>query len=124
MNQNGLYFSEENKMSNKTPSTLSAILTVLVLIWMAILLLLLQMVGLNGASERQSLTAMGISLACQSIVIIFLGMSAARLTSFLIAKVNWNGILAMVITVVLTTTIGGTISFLVSVIAIPLAGIR
>ena len=49
-------------MTNKSPATISAILTVLILVLLAILFALLQMVALNGASERQGLTAMGISL--------------------------------------------------------------
>jgi hypothetical protein len=111
-------------MSNKTPATISAVLTVLILVILAVVLILLQMIALNGASERQGMTAMGISLACQSIVILLLGTLAARATNFLVTKVNWNGILAVVLTVLVTTTIGGTISFLSSIIAIPVAGIR
>jgi membrane protease YdiL (CAAX protease family) len=111
-------------MPSKTPATISAILTVLLLILLAGLLLLLQTLALNGASERQGLTAMGISLACQSIVIIFLGAFAARSTKFLITKVNWNSILAVATTVIVAAMIGGAISFLSSVIAIPVAGIR
>ena len=111
-------------MPNKTPALISAILTVLILILPAILSVLLQMVALNGTSERQGLTAMGISLACQGIVMILLGIFAARSTKFLITTVGWNSILAVVITVLVATTIGGTISILTSVIAIPVAGIR
>ena len=111
-------------MPNKTPALISAILTVLILILPAILSVLLQMVALNGTSERQGLTAMGISLACQGIVMILLGIFAARSTKFLITTVGWNNILAVVITVLVATTIGGTISILTSVIAIPVAGIR
>lgn len=111
-------------MLNRTPATISAVLTVLLLIFLAVLFLLLQMVALNGASERQGLTAMGISLACQSLVIIFLAIFAARVTEFLITKIAWNSILAVVTTVLIATMIGGTVSFLSSVIAIPLAGIR
>jgi len=111
-------------MSNKTPAAISAILTILILVLVAILFTLLQMVALNGASERQGLTAMGISLACQGIAILLLGMFAARATRFLITKVEWNSILAVVITVLVATTIGGVISFLSAVITIPVAGIR
>ena len=111
-------------MSSKTPAAISAILTVLILIFLAIVFVLLQMVALNGASERQGLTAMGLSLGCQSLLIILLGTLAARATTFLITKVEWNNILAVVITVLVATTIGGVISFLASVIAIPVAGIR
>jgi hypothetical protein len=111
-------------MSTKTPATVSAILTVLMLVFLAILFTLLQMVALNGASERQGLTAMGISLGCQSLVIILLGTLAARATAFLTTKVEWNSILAVVVTVLVAGTIGGVIAFLATVIAIPIAGIR
>jgi hypothetical protein len=53
-------------------------LTILILILLAILFVLLQMVALNGASERQGLMAMGLALGCQSLVILLLGTLAAR----------------------------------------------
>jgi len=111
-------------MSNKSPAAISAILTVVILIFLAIVFVLLQMIALNGASERQGFTAMGLSLGCQSILVILLAVLAARATRFLITKAEWNSILAVVITVLVATTIGGVISFLASVIAIPVAGIR
>jgi hypothetical protein len=111
-------------MSTKTPATISAILTVLILAFLAIIFLLLQMVALNGASERQGLTAMGISLGCQSLVIILLATLAARATTFLVTKVEWNNILAVALTVFVATTIGGVISFLSSIVSIAAAGIR
>ena len=111
-------------MSNKSPAAISAILTVIILVFLAIVFVLLQMIALNGASERQGLTAMGLSLGCQSILVILLATLAARATRFLITKAEWNSILAVVITVLVATTIGGVISFLVSVIAIPVAGVR
>ena len=111
-------------MLNKSPATISAVLTVLILVLLAILFLLLQMVALNGASERQGLTAMGIALGCQSLVIILLATLAARATTFLTTKVQWNSILAVVVTVIVAATIGGLISFLASIVAIPVAGIR
>ena len=110
-------------MPNKSPATISAILTVLILVLLSILFLLLQMLALNGASERQGLTAMGISLGCQSLVIIVLATLAARATTFLTTKVEWNNILAVIITVLVAATIGGVISFLASIVAIPVAGI-
>lgn len=109
-------------MSTKTP-VISAVLTVLILLSLAVLSVLLQMIALNGASEQQGLTAMGISLGCQGIVILLLAIGAARATRFLVTKVEWNGILAVVVTVLAASVIGGVISFLASVIAIPIAGI-
>lgn len=110
-------------MSSKSPATISAILTVLILVFLAIVFVLLQMVALNGASERQGLTAMGLSLGCQSIVVILLAALAARATTFLITKAEWNSILAVAVTVLVASIIGGVISFLANIIAIPVAGI-
>jgi hypothetical protein len=98
-------------------------LTVVVLVLLAIISLLLQMVALNGAGERQGVTAIGISLACQGIVVIVLAILAARATDFLIKRVNWNSILAVAVTVFVAATIGGVLSFLSSILAIPMAGI-
>lgn len=111
-------------MPTRTPAAISATLTILILVLLAILFVLLQMVALNGASERQGLTAMGLSLGCQSFVMILLGTLAARATTFLITKVQWNSILAVVVTVFAATIIGGVIAFLSMIIAIPVAGIR
>ena len=111
-------------MSKKSPATISAVLTVLTLIVLAIVFLLLQMIALNGASESQGLTAMGLSLGCQSLIIILLATLASRATTFLITKVEWNSILAVAVTVLVAATIGGVISFLASIIAVPVAGIR
>lgn len=111
-------------MSNRSPAAISAVLTVVILVFLAVVFVLLQMVALNGTGERQGLTAMGLSLGCQSLVVIFLATLAARATTFLITKVEWNSILAVVVTVLLATTMGGVISFLASVMAIPIAGIR
>src|SRR5688500_600134 len=101
-------------MTRRSPATISAILTLLILVLLAILFLLLQMVALNGASERQGLTAMGISLGCQSLVILVLATLAARATTFLVTKVEWNSILAVVVTVLVAAMTGGVISFLAS----------
>jgi membrane protease YdiL (CAAX protease family) len=111
-------------MPPKTPAAISATLTILILIILAIVFVLFQMLALNGASERQGATAMGIALACQSIVVISLGAFAARVTDFLITKIGWDRILAVIITVIVMTSIGGAISFLASIIAIPVAGMR
>jgi hypothetical protein len=111
-------------MSSKKPATLSAVLTVALLILLGILFVLLQMIALNGAGERQGLTAMGLALGCQSLIIILLSALAARGTTFLITRVGWNSILAVIITVLTATMIGGVIAFLSTIIAIPIAGIR
>jgi hypothetical protein len=111
-------------MPTRTPATISAILTIVILVLLAIVFVLLQMVALNGVSERQGFSAMGVSLACQGIVMILLGILAARATAFLITKVEWNSILAVAVTVLIATILGGVIAFLSSIISIAVAGIR
>ncbi len=111
-------------MPNKTPAVISVILTILLLVVFAIVSVLFEMLALNGASERQGMTAMGISLLCQGVGAVLLGIFAWWLTSLLISKFNWNKIIAVVVTVFLGTTIGTGISFLSLIISIPIAGIR
>ena len=111
-------------MSAKTPATVSVILTILMLVALAIVFVLLQMIALNGFSEREGLTAMGLSLGCQSLAVIFLAMFAARATTFLITKVEWNSILAVAITVFAAATIGGVVAILSSIVSIAVVGIR
>jgi hypothetical protein len=82
------------------------------------------MVALNGAGERQGATAMGISLACQGVVMILLAVFSVRATGFLITKVQWNSILAVAVTVTVAAMIGGVLSLLSSILAVPVAGIR
>ena len=111
-------------MTKRTPATISAALTVLILVLLALLFTALQMVALNGASERQGLTAIGVSLGCQSLVVILLATLASRATTFLITRADWNSILAVAVTVLSAAIIGGVIAFLSTIIAIPIAGVR
>jgi hypothetical protein len=118
------YVSPGETMFQRTPATISAVLTVLILVFLGILFVLLQMIALNGASERQGLTALGLSLGCQSLAVILLAPLAARATTFLITRVEWNSILAVVVTVFAAATVGGVIAFLATIVSIPIAGIR
>src|SRR5919112_6381916 len=99
-------------MSTKTPATISAMLTVLLLVIVLVFLLLVEMIALNGVSERQGTIAMGISLACQGAVMILAGISARWLTNFLITKANWNHLMAIASAVIVAASVGGAISFL------------
>ncbi|MDQ3005812.1 MAG: hypothetical protein M3R47_10570, partial [Chloroflexota bacterium] len=99
-------------------------LTVILLIIFGILSVFTQMLVLNGVSERQGMTAMGVSLVCQSVGVILAGVFAGWLTNFVITKLSWNKILAVIIAVIAGVLLGGTISFVSTIISIPLAGIR
>ncbi len=111
-------------MSNKTPAIISAISTIVLIVLFAVLSVFTQMLALNGVSERQGMTAMGISLVCQGVGLILAGLFAGWITNLVIAKFNWNKILAVIVAVIAGVLIGGTISFVSTIISIPLAGIR
>ena len=81
------------------------------------------MIALNGASESQGATAMGISLVCQGVGLILVGLFAGWLTDLVITKFNWNKVLAVIIAVIAGVLLGGAISFVSFIISIPLAGI-
>lgn len=111
-------------MPSKTPAILATVLTVILLIVIAVLSVLTQMLVLNGASERQGMKAMSLSLGCQGVGIIVAGILAWWLTNTAVNKWNWNKIISVIIAVIAGTTLGGLISFLSILIAIPMAGIQ
>jgi len=111
-------------MPNKTASIISGLLTFLILILLAVLSIFIQMVALNGASENQGFNAMSISLICQGVGLSLAVILARRLTSLLMVKFNLNTVLAVVIAVIVAAGLGGLISFLSIIVALPLAGIR
>lgn len=111
-------------MSTKTASIVSVVLTLLVLIVFAVLALFFEMVALNGATGRQGMTAMSISLLCQGTGAILLGWLAWKCTSLLVTKLNFNPILAVIMTVLMAALAGGVFAFLSLIVSIPLAGIR
>lgn len=111
-------------MSAKMPAMIAAGLTVLLLVLFAVLALGFEMVALNGASERQGLTAMSLSIVCHSAGAILLGVLAWRSTNLMIAKLKLNPLLAVLFTAMLGFLAAGAVSFLSVMISIPLAGIR
>ena len=110
-------------MPNKAPAIISTVLTILLLILLAGVSVFMQMIALNGASERQGTIAMSISLVCQGIGLILTGLFAGWLSNFMINRFNWNKILAVSVVVILSVLIGGVISAIAFFISIPLAGI-
>lgn len=111
-------------MPNKIPVIISVVLTIVLLILFAVLSVFMQMIALNGVNERQGTAAMSISLICQGIGVILVGLVAGWLTNLAIGKFNWNKILAVIVAVIVGVLFGGAISFVSFIISIPLAGIR
>lgn len=110
-------------MPNKTASIISGVLTFIILILLAILSVFIQLLALNGVSENRGFSAMSISLACQGVGLILAVILARWLSNLLMVKFNWNTFLAVVIAVIVAAGLGGLISFLSIIVAIPLAGI-
>jgi hypothetical protein len=110
-------------MPNKTPAIISSVLTIILLILFAVLSVFMQMIALNGVSERQGTTAMGISLVCQGIGLILAAIIAGWISNLVITRFSWNKALAVLVTVIAGVLLGGTISILSFFLSIPLAGI-
>jgi hypothetical protein len=111
-------------MSTRTAAILSTILSILMLVIFAVLVVIFEILALNGVPESQGVRAIGISLACLGVSAILLGVLAWKATAFLIQKFKLNPALAVLLTVFLMLLIGGTISILSIFISIPLAGIQ
>lgn len=111
-------------MSTRTAAILSTILSILMLVIFAVLVVIFEILALNGVPESQGVRAIGISLACLGVGVILLGILAWKLTAFLIQKFKLNPALAVLLTVALMLLIGGTISILSIFISLPLAGIQ
>ena len=91
---------------SRTPAVIAATLTVLLLTILAILFILVQMLALNGFSERQGTTALGLSLVCQGTGILLSGGLAMMLTRLFVERFNWNRVLAVALAVVAGTLLG------------------
>jgi len=102
---------------------IAATLTVLLLTVLAILFMLVQMLALNGVSERQGTTALGLSLACQGMSILLSGGLAFGLSRLFVERFNWNKILAVVLAVVAGTALGLGLSLVSIFVGMLAAGI-
>ncbi len=111
-------------MHNKTPAVISVVLTLILLVVFSVVSVFFEMLALNGASESQGMTAVGISILCQGVGAALIGIFVWRLTNLLISKFNWGKIIAVIVTVFLGTVIGTGIAFLALIISIPVAGVR
>ncbi|MFN8413283.1 MAG: hypothetical protein U0Z26_12920 [Anaerolineales bacterium] len=111
-------------MPSKIPAIISTVVTIILLILFAVVMTLFEVLALNGASESQGTIALGVSLGCQGLGLILIGILTWRFTNFLIGKFNWNQILAVIVVVISGTLLGLGISVLASIISIFVAGVR
>jgi hypothetical protein len=111
-------------MSQRTASTVSLLLSLILLLIFSVLTVIFELIALNGASESQGMSALGVSLACLGGGAILLGILAWKASGFFMTRFHMNPVLAVTLTVVLGMLVSGTLAFLSIMISIPLAGIR
>lgn len=111
-------------MSQRTASVVSLLLSLLLLLIFAVLTLIFEMIAMNGATQSQGATALGISLTCLSTGAILLGMLAWKMAAILITRYNLHPILAVTLTVAFGLLVSGMVSVVSLLFSLPLAGIR
>ena len=113
------------KTPSKTPIIVTVVLTIILLILVGIVSMFGQVVLLNGViSERQATTALGIGLGCNGLTILLAAIFVRWLARLLLGKFNWNSVLAVVVSVIVSTGLGTVFSFLSIIVGTLAAGIR
>lgn len=98
-------------MTSKTPSVISAVITVILLLLVGTLSMFLTMVMLNGFSGSQGGPALATALACNGIGVILSAILSWRLTRWFIERFNWNKALAVAVSVLTGVVFGLGLSF-------------
>lgn len=108
-------------MPNKIPSIISSVLTVILLLVFGFLLTIGQVVILNGFSEREGNASFLTAFICQGIGMILCAMLAWWLTKLFVQKFNWNKVLSVILSVIVTTFLGSGLAFTSLIVAIGVA---
>jgi hypothetical protein len=101
--------------------TVSALLTVVLLILAGVVVLFAQLVALNGYGEREGVAALGASIVCQGTGIVLAAVVASRLSGWLVTKFDWNRVLSVIAAVFAGTMLGGGFSVISTLLAIVVA---
>jgi hypothetical protein len=108
-------------MPSKIPSIISSVLTVIFFILFGLVLTFGQLVILNGFSEREGNASFITAFVCQGVEIILCAILAWWLTKLLVQKFNWNKVLSVIISVVVTIVLGGGLAFASLLVSIGVA---
>jgi hypothetical protein len=108
-------------MPSKIPSIISSVLTVIFLILFGLVLTFGQVVMLNGFSEREGNASFLTAFICQGVGLILCATLAGWLTKLLVQKFNWNKVLSVIISVVVTTALGGGLAFVSLLVSLGVA---
>lgn len=97
-------------MPTKTPSIVSTIITVLLLLLTAAIGMFGLLVALNGFNDSSGGPALLTSLVCNILGIILAAVLAWKLPKWLVGKFNWNSILAVFVSILVGFFVGGGFS--------------
>jgi hypothetical protein len=119
--EEGKISAGDQPMPSKIPSIVSSVLTVILLIVFGFLLTIGQVIALNGFSEREGNASFLTAFICQGVGIILCAILAWWLTKLFTQKFNWNKVLSVIISVVVTTVLGGGLAFASLIVSIGVA---
>ena len=112
-------------MPAKTPSIISSVVTVILLIAVSLFLSFMTLVLLNGFGEKQANPALITSFACQGVTLIVAAILASYLTKTFITRFSWNHILAVSTSVLVSVIFGSGSGFISMIISAAVAeGLR
>jgi len=111
----------DQPMPSKIPSAVSSVLTVILLIVFGFLLTIGQVIMLNGFSEREGTASLITAFVCQGVGIILCAILSWWLTKLFVQKFNLNKVLAVIISVVVTTVLGSGLAFVSLLVSIGVA---
>lgn len=86
-------------MSTKALSVISSVVTFVLALTVGIFMGFMQLVALNGFSESEGLPGLIAFGVCQIVGLALPVFTAGKLTAFLIAKFNWAGLWASVVSI-------------------------
>lgn len=98
-------------MPTRTPSIISMVMTVVLLLLLGALVIFVLLILLNGFSEREGGPALVTALVCQSVGVLSAAVLAWKLPRWLSEKFQWNKALSVAIAVAGGLVVGGAISF-------------
>jgi hypothetical protein len=108
-------------MPSKTPSVVSAVLTVIFLLLIGLILTFGQLVMLNGFSEREGTASFISAFVCQGVGLILCAALAWWLTKLFVQKFNWNKVLAVIVSVFIATILGSGLAFVSLIVSLGIA---
>ena len=111
-------------MFKNRASLISVIITVLCLLILDVLSLFIQMIVLNGVSEKQGLVAMGLWFLGQIFILPIAGALAGWMANFLLSKWNWNKVIAIIVACLGGIALGTILSFVSVILSMLMVGIN